>query len=210
MIPFARRVVLPALLSLSFAPPALAAEPVHVAVGDRSAPVPRGAIPAELAQRLERSGKRLQLVDLTAPGATAAEVRTQQLPRAMALRPMVVTVAIGSADVCGSTPLRSFARDLEIIADLLRRNATAVSISTIPAPAGACALSPRALQARLDAFNATIARTAERQGLAVAEPRGAEGPAASLEPAAAHDKDLAPAATASGRRTADAGSRDRM
>ena len=136
---------------------------------ERGSPVERAATAAALSSLAERVGKPMRLIDLTTPGATSADIRTDQLGRAVALRPARVTLTFGSADVCGATSLRSFARDLQIIVDLLQRNSGHVIISTIAAPAGPCSLSGAALRHRLEAFNLTIMQTGQRHGSTLVE-----------------------------------------
>lgn len=158
---------------------------VYAAVGETAGAGAAAAAPSRLADRLERAGTRLRLVDLTLPSMTAEQLRRDQLPRVVALRPALVTVSVGATDVCAATPLLQFSRDLHVIADLLRRNVPSVVLSTVTLPEGACARSGPALQRRLESFNWAITRTAERNGAALADVSGAGGARRSWEEAVA-------------------------
>jgi len=177
VLPIARRLV-PFLLLVTSAPAGAAPELVYVAMGERSG----GGDPARIAEQLGRAGARVRLVDLTAAGATSETVWRDQVPRAVALRSALVTLSVGASDVCGQTALGRFSRDLQMIADLLRRNSARVLVSTIAPPAGDCGRTPARLRARLEAFNWAIVRAAQHNGLGLVELRtGGEGGASSWE-----------------------------
>lgn len=152
----------------SAAPP-----PLYVAIGgSEGAPgAARPGDPARVAEELARAGVRVRLVDLTAPDATAADVRAGQLMRAAALRPAVVTVAVGAVDVRAGTSLRVFSRKLQVIADLLHRTARTVVLSTVPVPRRHDPGSTRAVRRRVRSFDWAIVLAARRYGFAVSDLR---------------------------------------
>jgi lysophospholipase L1-like esterase len=155
------------------APPLL-----YVALGDSTAAgvgaEQGGGYPERIARRLGDTGVPVRLVNLGVPGATAADLRRAQLPRVLAERPAFVTIGIGINDLVQGRPLREFARDLHVTADLVARTKAAVVISELPdlsatRPQPAGGPSPQALARRVAAYNAAIRQIAERHGFALAE-----------------------------------------
>lgn len=170
--------------------PARAAAPLrYVALGDSTAvgvgASEGGGYPHRLARRLEKSGVPVKLDLLAVSGATAADLRRDQLPRllAMAAPPSLVTLCIGLNDVLGGRSQRDFARELEVVADHVRRTQAVVVISTLPdvsrSPSGKGA--PPSLARRLEAYNATIRMVAERHGFHVADVYAGTRPAVGEE-----------------------------
>lgn len=168
-----------ALVLCLLAGPARAAPPVtYVALGDGTAlgvgAEHGGGYAHRLARRLEAAGVPVKLDVYAASGATADEVRRVQLPRVMGSRPAFVTIGVGLADIAAGRNLREFARDLEVIADLVRRSKAVVVVLTLPdlslAPARASA--PPSLARRIEAYNATIRTIAERHGFELADVHG--------------------------------------
>ncbi len=133
-----------------------------------------GGYPQRLARRLEASGVPVKLDVVAASGATIADLRRDQLPKVMAKRPALVTIGIGINDLMQGRKLAEFSRDLEIVADLVRRTKATVVLQTIPdltfSPAGVGA--PPSLGRRIEAYNATIARVAERHGFVLSDVYG--------------------------------------
>lgn len=157
---------------------ASAASPlVYVALGDSTATgvgaEQGGGYPERLARRLGAAGTAVRLLNLGVPGATADDVRKLQLARAQAASPALVTVGIGINDALRGRPLADFARDLEIVADVLARTKAVVVLSELPdlSRTPSAAGTPRAasLGRRVAACNAVIRRVAERHGFAVGE-----------------------------------------
>jgi lysophospholipase L1-like esterase len=147
---------------------------VLVALGDSTgAGVGAGGAgyPALLARRLEAQGVPVKLVNLSVPGATADALVRDQLARALAASPALVTVGIGTNDVGRNRPLREFARDLHDLGDRLKRLKVPVVFTTIPdlTRAPALASAPASYGRRIEAFNAVITQTAQRHGLLVAD-----------------------------------------
>ncbi|GAO05300.1 SGNH/GDSL hydrolase family protein [Anaeromyxobacter sp. PSR-1] len=151
---------------------------VYVALGDSTAAGqgggPGGGYPPRLARRLEGAGLAVKLVNLGVPGATVADLRRDQLPRALDASPGLVTVGIGINDLVQGRPLRDFARDLEVVADFLRHTRAVVVISSLPdlGDSPSANGAPAALTRRLDQYNAAIERVAERHGFLVADAFG--------------------------------------
>jgi acyl-CoA thioesterase I len=165
-----------ALLLALLASPGRAAPPVSfVALGDSTAlgvgAAQGGGYPQRLAHRLEAAGVPVKLEVYAESGATAADVRNVQLPKVMSARPAFVTIGVGLADITAGRNLRDFARDLEVVADLVRRSKAIVVIATLPdlslAPARADA--PPSLARRIEAYNATLRTIAERHGFHLAD-----------------------------------------
>ncbi|ABS24289.1 GDSL-type esterase/lipase family protein [Anaeromyxobacter sp. Fw109-5] len=133
-----------------------------------------GGYPQRLARRLEASGVPVKLAVVAASGATIADLRRDQLPEVMAKRPALVTIGVGINDLMQGRKLADFARDLEVVADLVRRTKATVVLQTLPdltfSPAGHGA--PPSLGRRLEAYNATIARVAERHGFVLSDVYG--------------------------------------
>ncbi len=142
---------------------------VYVALGEPTHLGMQVEDPARIAEVLAGSGRRVRLVDLTAAGTTAGQIRRDQLQRVITLRPFLVTVAIGPTDACGTTTPQRFARDLEIVADLLHRNVPNVIVSTFAAPDERCGRTPRVLERRAETFNWILIRSAKRNRLSLAD-----------------------------------------
>jgi acyl-CoA thioesterase I len=156
--------------------PAMASTPItYVALGDSTAvgvgAATGGGYPQRLARKLETSGIAVKLVNLGVSGATVADVRRDQLPKAMSAGAQLVTIAIGINDLVAERSLRDFARDLEIVADLVRRTKATVVISNIPdlTLSPSAKGSPAGFRRRLEGYNAAIATVAERHGFLLAD-----------------------------------------
>lgn len=180
--PVTPRLLAPAWLALAalVLPVSAVAAPAvtYVALGDSTATGVGasdggGGYPRRLARRLGTSGLAVKLEVLGVSGATVADLRRDQLPRllAMSSHPALVTLCIGINDVIQGRSQRDFARDLEVVADLVGRTQAAVVVATLPdlarSPSGKGA--PPALARRLEAYNATIRTVAERHGFQVAD-----------------------------------------
>jgi len=170
------RLLLAAVALLALSTRARAAPPLlYVALGDSTAvgvgAAQGGGYPERIARRLGASGTEVKLVNLGVSGATAEDVRREQLPRALEEHPALVTIGVGLNDVLRGRPLAEFARDLEVIADGVSRTRAAVVVSELPdvarSPSGAG--SPPSLARRIAAYNATVRRVAERHGFEVVE-----------------------------------------
>jgi acyl-CoA thioesterase-1 len=146
---------------------------LYVALGDSTAvgvgAEEGGGYPERLARRLGARGVPVRLENLGVPGATAEDLRRTQLPRLMAERPALVTIGIGLNDLVRGRPLRDFARDLHVIADLVARTHAVVILSELPdvSRSPSAAGSAASLGRRVAAYNAAIRQAAERHGFAV-------------------------------------------
>ena len=172
-------VILAAPLAARAAQSARGAPVVYYALGDSTAlgvgAEQGGGYPARLARKLEQGGVPVRFTNVGVSGATVADLRREQVPKAVAGHPALVTLCIGINDLMQDRKLADFSRDLEIAADFLRRTQAIVVISTIPdlslSPSAKGA--PPSLARRIDAYNAAIALIAERHGFAVADVHGA-------------------------------------
>lgn len=168
-------------VATALAAPAIArADGLYVAMGGSAAAAgaQRRGDPERLAAALRASGRPMRLVDLTAPGVTVHAVLDRQLARAVALRPALVTIAVGPADVAATTSLADFSRDLQTVVDLLRRNHATVVLSAIPVAARLGAPPGPASELRVDAFDWAVRLKAEENRVALADVRAREGAAA--------------------------------
>ncbi|MGC3998800.1 MAG: SGNH/GDSL hydrolase family protein [Anaeromyxobacter sp.] len=154
----------------------LAATPLpYLALGDSTAvgvgAVTGGGYPDRLARRLAGAGLEVKLTNLGASGATVADLRRDQLPRATGKGAGLITLCIGINDVLRERPLGEFARDLHVVGDMLMRTKARVVICALPdltlSPSGQGA--PPALLRRIDQYNAAIRTVAERHGFEVAD-----------------------------------------
>jgi acyl-CoA thioesterase-1 len=168
------RVLLLALALGAALPRGAAAAPIlYVALGDSTATgvgaERGGGYPERLARRLEASGVPVRLVNLGVPGATADDLRRTQLPRVMGEQPVLVTIGIGLNDLVRGRSLRDFARDLQLIADVVERTRATVIVSELPdiSRSPSAAGSPRSLERQLAAYNAALRQMAERHGFVV-------------------------------------------
>jgi acyl-CoA thioesterase-1 len=121
--------------------------------------------------RLARAGRGLRLVNLAESGATAADVLRDQLPRVKLAQKALVIVGVGANDLTGSVDPELFGRHFEaILIGLRSRTAGPIVVSNLPDVSLASAVWPalRApLAARVDVYNAVIARIAGKHGVAV-------------------------------------------
>jgi lysophospholipase L1-like esterase len=111
----------------------------YVVLGDstatgRGAPYERGIAVASARRLAATARRRVTLTNLAVSGARMGDVRRDQLPAAMQLRPEVVLVAAGANDVIGLTRLGAVAEDLHRIADGLRAARCDVAIVVTASP----------------------------------------------------------------------------
>jgi lysophospholipase L1-like esterase len=69
-----------------------------------------------------------RVMNLGTGGATAADVRSRQLPRSLELQPDLVTLSIGPNDITEKRNPREYASDVEAILRALARRTTAVVV----------------------------------------------------------------------------------
>jgi acyl-CoA thioesterase I len=124
-----------------------------------------GGYPDRLLRRLLAIRPGARLVNLCESGARTAEVREDQVPRALRTTPRLVTLGIGINDVGLSNPEEAFAVNLEEIATPLATLGAPVVLVNIPdlALAPVAALVDRSrYERRIEVFNEHIEATAAR------------------------------------------------
>lgn len=155
------------------------ADVVYVALGD-STVEGIGATSAgnnyvgRLDARLRERYPRAHTVNLGVAGATSYDVLEDQLARAVAVRPHLVTLSIGPNDITTKVPVDAYAENLDaILARLAAQTDAVVVVNLLPD----LAVTPRfrnrdkaPVLARLSAeFNEVVARTAMRHGALVVD-----------------------------------------
>jgi lysophospholipase L1-like esterase len=111
---------------------------LYVALGDSTVEgVGASSVEANYVSRLHARLAAIypatEVVNLGAGGATAAEVVARQLPRAVELRPDVVTLSVGPNDITTRVAEEQYARDLDtILGTLAERTRAVVVINLIP------------------------------------------------------------------------------
>lgn len=144
----------------------------YVALGDSTAvgvgASRGGGYPERLASRLRRDGLSLGLTNLGQSGARIRDVFTQQLKPAVAARPTLVTLGVGTNDIWRGTSLEDFRDDLDRIARRLKQTGAPLVVVNIAdlALAPVARLVPSALyEGRIEPFNAAIAELARVHGM---------------------------------------------
>ncbi len=150
-------------------------QPLHyVALGDSTvhgvgASSPEHNYVSRLHARLREIYPNARLTNLGVSGATAADVVRGQLPRAVDLRPQLVTLSIGPNDITGGRDAGQYERDIEaIFRTLTRETAAVLVVNLIPDLAVAprfrenerAEVGRRAMQ-----FNEALRRQGERYGV---------------------------------------------
>jgi lysophospholipase L1-like esterase len=131
-----------------------------------------GGYPDRLLRRLLAAHPGARLVNLCESGARTADVREDQVPRALRTTPRLITLGIGINDVGLANPEEAFAVNLEEIAGPLATLAAPVVIVNIPdlALAPVAALVDRArYERRIEMFNEHIEATAARHRFFLAD-----------------------------------------
>lgn len=90
------------------------------------------AYPTLLARRLARAGTAVRLVDLAVSGARVSDVLSEQVPRALSLRPDLVFVGMGANDVTHMTPVADVRTDTERILEQLRATGATLVVAGPP------------------------------------------------------------------------------
>lgn len=137
-----------------------------------------GGYPARLGQRLKAHGHDLQQENLAESGATSDDVVNDQLARAVALRPHLVTVGIGGNDLWRMVPATRYGQNVTRIVDELTQAGAVVVIGNIIdlslAPVARLAKSMLGIdtpeiRARLQMLNSEIARVATKENVDVVD-----------------------------------------
>ncbi len=152
---------------------------MYVALGDSTvygvgADRPTGSYVSRLYERLRSVYPRARLVNLGVSGATAADVLDAQLPRAVALRPDLVTLSIGPNDITRVRDVLQYERDIETILQTLTRQTSAlVVLNLIPDLTGTPRFRGResavAVGRRVVLFNEALSRQARAYGAEVVD-----------------------------------------
>ncbi len=124
-----------------------------------------GGYPERLYKRLKASGLPAGIMNLAQSGATSAQVLSHQVQKAVASKPALITLGIGSNDVWRMVEHQTFARNVSAIADALERSGAHIVVSTLVdltlAPIasmvqGMLGLPLSMIKERLEAFNAVL------------------------------------------------------
>ena len=116
------------------------------------------------AEQLARQNPRLLYANLAVRGRLAAQVRAEQLDRAVALQPDIATVFAGVNDLLrpGFDP-QQVAAEVEAMQRALVAGGATVLSFTMPDPSRVLPVAKR-LRPRVEAFNAAMRQAAERSG----------------------------------------------
>lgn len=122
-----------------------------------------------LAERLAQTTPEVRYANLAVRGCVAAQVRTQQLAPALALRPDLVTVVAGMNDLLRpSFDAGEVAGHLEAMFEALTASGARVATLTFP-DVGRIIPLARPIRPRVVALNHRIRTAARRHGVVVAE-----------------------------------------
>ena len=130
-----------------------------------------GGYPERLLPRLRLVQPALRLVNLGQSGATSSDVLDSQVPRALRLRPALITIAIGINDVGLQVPEEAFAMNLERTVIALKKLKAKVALANLPdlahSPAVSRLVSPAYYEQRIQLYNKHVEATAARHRLAL-------------------------------------------
>ena len=143
---------------------------IYVALGDSTGvgvgAASGGGYPARLLRLLRTP---LRLLSFCESGATTSDVIADQVPRALKVRPRLITLGIGINDLGLQHPDDAFALNLEEIVVPLARLGTPTVIANIPdialSPAVARLVPKAVYEKRIEIFNEHVAATAARHRL---------------------------------------------
>jgi acyl-CoA thioesterase-1 len=110
---------------------------LYVALGDSTAQgigasQPEAGYVSRLHQRLRELYPAARLNNLSANGATSADVLGEQLPQALALRPHLVTLSVGPNDLTSGVSVDQFQDNVDRILTALRETGAVVVINLLP------------------------------------------------------------------------------
>lgn len=168
--------------------------PVYVAVGASEtvgvgADLPEQAWPEVL--RRTRLPEGTSFTNVGISGAIVSQALTQELTKALALQPTLVTVWLNVNDLTAGVPAGTYEGQLRQLVHALRRDGAAkVLVANTPPveilpsylacrarPTGLCALAaalpPEAVAASVDTYNAAIQRVAVAEGAVLVDLHGA-------------------------------------
>ena len=109
---------------------------LYVALGDSTvegvgATTADAAYVARIHRRLRTVYPRAGVVNLGVGGATSGDVVSDQLERAVLLRPRLVTLSIGPNDITGHVPVTEYERNVDTIFRRLARETSAVVVANL-------------------------------------------------------------------------------
>lgn len=189
----------PPVSASASSPPASAVPMVYVAVGaSETAGVGADHPRTQAWPRVlhDRALPGTRLVNLGVPGATVRDGLTEQLPRALAADPDVVTVWLAVNDVVNLVPVTEYEATLRSLVHALRRGGrTEVLVGNVPpldrlpayrtclpgskVPGVSCVLplvpSPRQVRALVAEYNAAVARVVAAEGAVAVDLSGDPG-----------------------------------
>jgi lysophospholipase L1-like esterase len=144
----------------------------YVSLGDSTAvgigAMRGGGYPERLASLLRREGFSVGHSSFGQSGARVRDVFNNQIKRAVAAQPNLVTLGIGTNDIWRGTAVEDFQEDLDRIARRLKQTGAPLVVSNIAdmALAPVAQLVPSALyEGRIEPFNDAIAEVARAHGL---------------------------------------------
>lgn len=121
-----------------------------------------------LAERLAQLNPELRYANLAVRGKTTRQAREEQLPRALAMEPDLVTAPLGMNDVLSSSDMPRIHDELEAVYDVLAGTGATVLISTYPDVARTIPLGRR-LEDKLLALNEMMRGFADRYGFVLVD-----------------------------------------
>jgi lysophospholipase L1-like esterase len=155
--------------------PSAAPELRYLALGDSftagTGSRPVDAFPVRLADRLRARGVAVTIENLGVNGYTTDDLIADELPRLASFAPTCVTLAIGANDlVHGSSVERYRGQVRAILGAIVAARVPPPRVFVLPqpdwsgSPVAASFGAPKALRARIDAFNDTLRAEAEAAG----------------------------------------------
>lgn len=121
-----------------------------------------------LAESLARLNPDLQYANLAVRGKNTQHARDEQLPRAVAMEPDLITAPLGMNDVLGSSDMDRLHDDLDAVYQVLADTGATVLISTYPDVARTIPLGRR-LESKLLDLNEMMRVFADRYGFALVD-----------------------------------------
>ena len=137
-----------------------------------------GGYPERLYRRLKAAEVPVGILNLAQSGAKTADVLARQVTKAVAARPALITLGIGSNDLWRMVPTETFADTLSTIATQLEQSGARVVVSTLVdltlAPIasmvqGMLGVPLSLVGSRIQAFNHHLFALAKRPGFEVVD-----------------------------------------
>ncbi|MFZ2510924.1 MAG: SGNH/GDSL hydrolase family protein, partial [Gordonia sp. (in: high G+C Gram-positive bacteria)] len=121
-----------------------------------------------LAELLAEHNPNVQYANLAVRGKNTRQAREEQLPRALAMAPDLITAPLGMNDVIGSSDMARVEGDLDDVYRQLADTGATVVISTFPDVTATIPLGRR-LETKLLALNDMMRGFAERYGFVLVD-----------------------------------------